>query len=334
MNTKTANQILKLYNLGISKSNPIKITGGLIHQMWQIESQKGKFAIKQINSEIATRPGVIQNMNLCEASSYKFYNIGLPTIYAIELNSNFVTEVEGIFYLVYNWFEGKALTSNNDIDLSAIIKITTIFAKIHKANLQIGEKPNTIEVFPPYDDWLDIQKTLAQKDDDWVDKCLTFIDELKLWYSNTKIVNANVNLQNNFVFSHRDLDKKNVLWNNSNEPCIVDWETAGYINSTKDLVQFALDWSEKGNGEIDLSLFPEIFKTYKLYNKINFDLIEEAFYSILGGMPDWLKFNIHRALSCPQNSSEYENAIIEIPKTIDKITLRYKNIDKILSSNL
>ena len=328
MDIETANQILKLYNLGSSKHSPIKVTGGLIHRMWKAETQKGKFAIKQINSEISARPGVIKNMDLCEEVAQRYHEAGLPTIYALQLNGGFVTQVENIFYLVYPWFESRVFTNNEELNQPSIVKITTILAKIHKINLNIGQKPNSAEIFTPYEIWLDLQTKILLQDNNWVLKCSNFINEIKFWYP--KIDEANIHLNANLVFSHCDLDKKNVLWSDLGEPYIIDWESGSYISPIKELVQFALDWSEDGTGKNNPDLIVEIFKTYQLFNQVDFNLLEDAFYSSFG-LLEWLRFNINRALTLPENTTEYVNATAEIPKTIDKINLRLNIKDTFLS---
>lgn len=72
MTLEIASTICKEYNLGTLASSPTKVSGGLIHKIWKIETEKGNFAIKEINSEIAARPGVIENINQCEIVATKF----------------------------------------------------------------------------------------------------------------------------------------------------------------------------------------------------------------------------------------------------------------------
>jgi hypothetical protein len=110
MTLEIANTICKEYDLGIPASNPTKVTGGLIHKMWKIETQKGNFAIKEINSEISARPGVIENMNQCEVAAREFNNLGIKSVSALENNKKYVTFVDDKYWIVYPWLNGKLLT--------------------------------------------------------------------------------------------------------------------------------------------------------------------------------------------------------------------------------
>lgn len=56
------------------------------------------------------------------------------------------------------------------------------------------------------------------------------------------------------VISHRDLDSKNVMWNQYN-PVLIDWESAGYINPMQDLIETAIYWSKNEKGVIDKQRF-------------------------------------------------------------------------------
>ncbi|MFS1511599.1 phosphotransferase [Chengkuizengella sp. SCS-71B] len=71
--------------------------------------------------------------------------------------------------------------------------------------------------------------------------------------------NAAKLLASNTVISHRDLDSKNVMWNQDN-PVLIDWESAGYINPMQDLIETAIYWSENEIGSIDKKRNAQIMK--------------------------------------------------------------------------
>src|ERR1700694_1702617 len=44
------------------------------------------------------------------------------------------------------------------------------------------------------------------------------------------------------VVSHADLDQKNVLWDENDNPILIDWESVRALNPTYELLITALDW--------------------------------------------------------------------------------------------
>jgi thiamine kinase-like enzyme len=327
MTLENAIKICEKYDLGIPASNPVKVTGGLIHKMWRIETEKSKFAIKEINSEIANRPGVIENMNQCEIVAKKFNNLGINLVFALENNGNHVSLIDGKHWIVYPWFEGKTFSNNDILTEETVTKITSSLARIHKANIEIGSKPTNNSSYTDYSQWQELAKQIESLGYNWTKDCIEFIDSIKTWYP--KINLANINLQKNLVFSHCDLDKKNVLWNNDEEPFIIDWESAGYINPTKELLQFAFDWSIEPNDKVNQSIFKQIFEVYKSINEVETSLVEDAFYSGLGDTLEWLKFNLERVIK-NNSTEEFEIAESQILITIKAVKNKLEIKDEVI----
>ena len=50
-------------------------------------------------------------------------------------------------------------------------------------------------------------------------------------------------LRKNLVISHRDCHPKNMLWDSQGQYFLIDWESAGLINKTKDTIATAIYWS-------------------------------------------------------------------------------------------
>lgn len=50
-------------------------------------------------------------------------------------------------------------------------------------------------------------------------------------------------LKRKCIVSHGDLDKKNVLWDHSDAPILIDWECTRKLNPTHEIVNACLDWS-------------------------------------------------------------------------------------------
>ncbi len=331
MTGEEANIVCTKYNLKSVIKLPTKVTGGLIHKMWMLETETGNYAVKELNAEIMLRPGLIQNMNRCEKIAKQFKTLGVEAIPALESGKedNFVSKIHDKFFIVYPWIEGTVLTDSDLITVETAKKIASVLAKIHKSNLQF-DTPNIIPSNINYATWLDLKTRIEFTDFSWKKDCIDFILHMKDWI-NFDLVNTSItNLQNTIVLSHRDLDKKNVIWTEQSIPQIIDWESAGYTNPLVELVRLAFDWSSEPTGETNELIFREIFKSYTISNDVDKNLIKDALYFSLVDNISWLEFNLNRILSNSSND-EKEIAHIQIPQTIKQITSRLNHLEEYLS---
>lgn len=106
---------------------------------------------------------------------------------------------------------------------------------------------------------------------------------------------ANLVLSEDMVLSHRDLDPKNVMWNQGT-PYFIDWEAAGYTNPYHELLEVLNYWSVDGNGELDKDKFHTLLNAYRKYMStvtVAWDYVLDSGYE---GMLGWLEYNLRRAL--------------------------------------
>ena len=55
-------QLCQSYRLGKLKRVPEMVTGGLMHKMYHVRTDKGEYAVKLLNPDIMKRPEALQNM--------------------------------------------------------------------------------------------------------------------------------------------------------------------------------------------------------------------------------------------------------------------------------
>jgi hypothetical protein len=123
--------ICRSFNLGKPLSALSKITGGLIHKMWKLETETGIFAIKELNPEIMKRPNLIMEMNRSEMIANKYKSAGVEAVCAIEINGSYVFENLGnAFYgdadfkrAVYDGVYRKDVSIASLSELIALYKI-------------------------------------------------------------------------------------------------------------------------------------------------------------------------------------------------------------------
>ncbi|WP_400247478.1 phosphotransferase [Niallia sp. JL1B1071] len=278
-------------NLGEIVGVPFSISGGLLHKMYAIETDKGKFAIKRLNPQIMKRPNAWKNY----INSERIANLvskKVPATPAKIINGDSIQEIDNHYYMIFNWIEGKMLKATA-INCSHCEKIGSILAEIHRTdfsqlnlNEELGERLQSIE-------WKYYIQKGQESNAEWVVLLLEIVDRLYEWTSLAN--NANKLLSANLVISHRDLDPKNVLWHND-KPVLIDWESAGYINPMHDLIETALYWSEDDTGSMDKERFSTFINGYKKrYGKVqaNWSTVLENGFS---GKLDWLEYNLKRSL--------------------------------------
>lgn len=103
-------------------------------------------------------------------------------------------------------------------------------------------------------------------------------------------------LEKRIVVSHGDLDHKNVLWDESAHPIVIDWESARKLNPSYEVLLEGLDWAG-----ITLSfehgLFESFLSSYvQAGGTIDRASIQACFDCILGDWLYWLMVNVGRCL--------------------------------------
>ena len=295
--------LIKNTNLGNLIKEPVRVYGGLLNRMYKVNTIEGIYAIKHLNSEVMKRKDAKEN--------------GIECLPAKVINNTVLQKVNNNYFLIYDWFEGKPI-SDTEITFEHIEKIARILAKIH--NLDFGEIKGKCSLGRDITevDWdfyisklenESIKKLLIDRKDE-----LTILDK--------KATKNAIELRNNLVVSHRDLDLPNVLWHGNN-PVLIDWESAGLVNPCEEVLETAWDWSG-GQEYFDIKKFEFFLETYK---KNNGDLkdFEKAIYSNFKNKSGWLEYNLKRVckIECI-DEEEQKLGEIEVVRVINEIIYFYK----------
>jgi len=293
---------------------PEAISGGLLHRMYAIETTHGKYAIKALNPQIMLRPVAMQNF----INSERIANIAanrIPALPAKKINGTFMQEVDNQFYLVFDWVDGESLKPN-EIYIHHCEKIGAILAEIHMTDFSelgiINDWSDNVQLT----DWNYYLQKGQENNAVWVNLLLEIIDKIYDW--NALANKSAKQLASDMVISHRDSDPKNVMWNQDN-PIIIDWEAAGYVNPMQELIETAIYWSENGIGNIDKERFFAFIGGYKKkYGilKANWRMVLESGF----GKLDWLEYNLKRSLwiECT-DEEEQQMGTAQVTVTINAI---------------
>ena len=318
-------KLCKLLGLGNVLSKPLRVSGGFLHKMYSVNTTSGKYAVKALNPEIISRNDAKNNTIISEKiSNYLSNKILVST--ALVINNNVIHCLDDQNYMIFNWINGIKMNMN-DITLRHCYLIGSILSNIHSVDWKDINIDKNCDYYDSVIDWTGYLNEGKSNNSLWVKTLDEIINSLYVW--NELAIKSYNSINSNLVISHRDMDPKNVLWDNEN-PIIIDWEAAGYVNPMQDLIEVALYWSESLSGNIGKNKFMNVINGYKENRQINYDECKKALYAIYLNKLQWLEYSLKQslALNCV-NEDDKEIGTSEVFETIRKIQ-NYSDMIKII----
>lgn len=300
------------------------LSGGFMHKMFQVKTDKGIYAIKILNPEVMSRSEAYDNFVISEAISNLAKDHGICVSSAILIDGNYLTKYDDMYYMVFDFVYGKTLI-DKEITVEHCMKIGQILSQIHSLDYQYLELKSNSESSSNLYDW---EVYIKHSDFDYMSYKKKYLENYKKYNSLFKRAKERL-CESNIETSicHNDLDPKNVMWNGM-DPIVIDWESANLANPYRELIDTALRWSGFLSKKFDEKKFTAIIKEY-----IKIKPIEHDFYSTicgnLVGSFEWLKYNLERSLGiCSDDLEEKKLAENEVEKTIDEINYYIELIGK------
>ena len=306
-----------------------KVSGGLSHRMYKVVTDKGIYAIKELNSGVMKRKDAFSNFLFSEKVSEIAIQNKITAVGAMKINNEVITKIDNNYYMIFEWLDGRTLKANEITEKHCEI-IGEVLAKIHNIDFNEIEDEKRKNLNLEYYDW-NKYIDLAEKNNKVYLNLLKQNAEL-LYELNEKSIKALRCANENLIISHTDLDRKNVMWQDD-KPFIIDWEASGYINPTIELIQVAWYWSGGDIENIDYNKFNTLINSYKDLYKGNIDKrIEELVYADNYGGLGWLNYNLKRSLCIENNyeQDEIELAENEVVQSINEIKYNYSQLDNII----
>ncbi|CAN7548783.1 phosphotransferase [Rossellomorea sp. LjRoot5] len=280
-------ELCRQTHLGEWITEPVKVSGGLLHTMYAVETTTGKYAVKALNPSIMKRPEALGNYVRSEQVA-RLVSENVPALPAKTFDGDAIQKVRDQWFLVFEWVEGRSV-KQDEIGIKHCKLIGSLLADIHDTDFQeLGIVPEETEVRPSIDWNAYLQKGQDMKAD-WMKSFEDIIENLYEWDAGAS--EAESRLGSDMVMSHRDLDPKNVMWVQE-EPVVIDWESAGFIHPMQDLIETALYWS----GTTNQDRFSSFISGYKGENgPITADW-EAVLANGFSGKLGWLGYNLKRSL--------------------------------------
>lgn len=279
-------------NLGKLTAEPTRLTGGLMHKMYRVATASGFYAVKCLNPHVMARPTATANFAAAEELERQLEQTDLPLLPALTIGGRKMQEVDGDFFYVFPYFEGKALTDESITPTHCAI-VGRLLANLHAVK----------NIHAP------VEKEILTFDFDTFD--LLEEDKTLLWEMQAA-ANA-ATLPPRLTICHNDMDPKNLLWNGMD--CrIIDLECLNYGSPYLELLETALCWAGYECGEVDVDRFAAFVGAYA---KAGGNLAADwaAVYAANAGRLAWLHYNLLRA-DGSEGEENRELGKAEIEKTL------------------
>lgn len=306
------------------------MTGGLLHKMWKLNTNKGSYAIKQLSKDIQLTTMVKKSYELTEIIADQFKQFGIPAISALQINNHHLIDINGTAYLAYPWVDAKALDKDTVSEKHAL-KIAAVIAKMHLIDLKLPELDS-----PEFDSHSNAK--ILQLINHAITQQCTFASMLKKAQAQILAINdayqtALPLMKERIVISHGDLDQKNVLWDQHDNPILIDWESARKLNPTYEIVNAALDWSGITSDNFNSALVIKMITAYQATGGIiNHSHLHAAFYGVLGNWLNWMVYNIVRA--CKADDLEQQAIGTEQVQQVVPTLLRLESLISVLVAKI
>ncbi len=287
---QTMNLICERFTIGQMISEPVRLTGGLMHETWRLQTTTGSYVLKRLNPDIMRRPEARNYFKMSEdvAVQASFHLAALP---ARRIKEQAVQTIDGSDYLLFDWINGKALSANQ-LRSAHARQIGVQLGRLHGLTVATTGflKPDTSSTSIDWNGHLEEGKRQQAK---WLQ---LFMEEQEHLQRIERLAQkAQKQLPVDWIVSHRDLDPKNVLWTPTG-PVLIDWESAGLIHRAVDVFETACYWSKQENNTFDHVRFNAFLDGYATNQRLPDVDWKHVIDSSVQGKLDWLNFNLERSL--------------------------------------
>lgn len=297
-------------DLGALLRPPVRLSGGLMHKMFSLETTRGRYAVKLLNPHVMLRPEAKANFETAERLEEILEKNGIPILPAITFRQKKMQEIDGQYFYLFPWYEGKALKSGG-IGEYHCAEVGRILAAIH--NIDKKEAPfvrDEIRI-----DW-DFYIRGLEKENRGLFRLLK--EKRSLLCCCQERANAAVRrLPQVSAVCHNDMDCKNILWN-GRDYRIIDLECLSYSHPFLELMELALCWSGTEEQSVDFERLRVFVKSYAAAGGST-PQDWEAVYDSSCGRLEWLEYNIKRVLGIDCGAEEKELGISEVCTTLEQI---------------
>ena len=123
------------YSLGRLDDQPFPLKGGFLHKMYSLSTSEGRYAVKLLNPYIMQRETAMENYRTAEKLEGMLEKTDIPILPALWFEGRKMQCIEGQFFYLYEWYDGKALKPE-EINAKHCHTIGKLLAWIHGLDRQ------------------------------------------------------------------------------------------------------------------------------------------------------------------------------------------------------
>lgn len=308
------NLICERFLLGQMIGEPVKLTGGFLHETWRLQTTTGSYVLKRLNPDIMRRPEARNNFKMSEDVAMQA-SLHLAALPARRVNDQAVQTIDGSDYLLFDWIDGKTLPADQ-IRPAHARQIGVQLGRLHCLSIATTgfPEPDTSSMPIDWDGYLEEGK---RQQLEWLQ---LFMEAQEYLQRIERLAQeAQKQLPVDWIVSHRDLDPKNVLWTLKG-PVLIDWESAGLTHRAVDVFETACYWSKREDDTFDRNRFNAFLDGYVTNQYLpDVDWLHVIDSSVQGKL-DWLRFNLDRSLG--------KHGILEAERTLgtEQVLLTIKEL--------
>lgn len=305
-------RLMETRGLGSPRGPAIPVSGGLMHRMYKIKTDRGLYAVKQLNRKVMARPGVFENFLRAEKLEEVLEREGIPIVPSLSIRGRKMQSIDNGYFYIFHWQEGS-ITDWNNISPGQCKIAGNILGRIHSISLEnTGCSPLISSEIP----WDEFAQRAADKNMELAS--LLCENEAILRYGENEMNKARSMLPDILCITNGDMDPKNVMWDKG-KPWLIDLECLDYGNPVSDVLQLALQWSGIVTNTINTHALAAFFQGYlKAYDN-GFKAYSQIF-GLAYTWVEWLEYNVKRALGADsEDEAEAQLGLIETRKTIERI---------------
>ena len=313
-------KICRQLRLGELTEQPRPLSGGFLHKMYSLFTTQGRYAVKLLNSYIMKRETAAENFRNAEMLESMLETQAIPILSALKFGGKKMQELDGQYFYLFPWFEGKALQSD-EVTVFHCRTVGESLAKLHVVDRR--EKPFVQDEMCI--DWDLYIARLAEKNAELHE---LLRENRDLLYEMQEAANAAIpKMPAVETICHNDMDCKNVLWN-GDQMRIIDLECLSYGSPFLEFYETALCWSGYENCAVDFGLLREFVNAYAASGgqlAADWGVIHDCNVGRLG----WLAYNVQRALGIECSEEEMELGAAEVRATMPKVVYYHEMREEI-----
>ena len=304
-------KLMQSCGLGTVISPIESVSGGFMHRMYRVTTDCGNYAVKHLNREIMARENAHDNFERAERIEVMLEKAGIPIVPALTFNGNKMQMVEGNYFYIFKWQQGR-ITDWNNISESECHMAGNILGRIHAI------APHDVPHKEPELSEIDWQGYVAKAAEEKSEIATVLAENIELLsYAEEEMNKARAALPDILCVSNEDMDPKNIMWDDG-RPWVIDLECLDYGNPISHALQLSLQWSGITTCNIDVEKMVAFFDGYLEA----YDNCFRAYSDVLGlayTWVEWLEYNIKRALGACIDEAERMMGISEVMNTIARI---------------